>query len=593
MSPEPSERPWFLPESREIGGFGVVTVLRSAGKTLSLGVVDREGRPFAMKIPVRDNAADATWSARFEREVAILRELVGPAFPVLRAFGHYDVGELRDVPYLVTSIPIGPTLREMIAQRKATAVRPDITGAPFLLRSLLEALSEVHEKGFVHRNLRPDKIAIANDRVQILDFVLGLAPNEEEVGELTQSSEFLGTPDYIAPEQVRSPHDVDGRADLYSIGLILYEYLTYDRPFGLGGGRVEAFLRHVTQDSPPPSTLNPEIPRDIDQLVLRFLRRDRDQRFQSAEEALGAIDALLQARRGAAVAHICFVPDNGRIGPYRLSEALSVTGKTAMARVEDSRGRSFLLKTPSRQAVQDEAYLRSFAREVEILRELAGPSYPVLRSTGRYDASGQQGVPYLVLDMPIGPTVREAIERRRTQGEAADVIGGARLLHKLALVLAEVHAKGIFPCNIRPDSVARSAEGEVQLLEFVLNQSAPNDGVPSSGTVSALASYASPEQLEPPTRVDARADLYALGVLVFEYLTGELPYGTTSSRSDALLRLMTQAAPMPSSLVASVPPELDLLVGRLLARSRDDRPPSAHALALEARKVLDAMAKSG
>ncbi|RYE89581.1 MAG: hypothetical protein EOO75_11570, partial [Myxococcales bacterium] len=577
MTQESSERPWFLPESREIGGFSVVTVLRSAGKTLSLGVVDREGRPFAMKIPVRENAADATWSGRFEREVAILRELVGPAFPALRAFGRYHVGERRDVPYLVTSIPIGPTLREVIAQRKATAARPDVAGAPFLLRSLMEALDEVHEKGFVHRNLRPDKIAIANNRVQILDFVLGLAPVEEVVDDLTRASEFLGTPDYIAPEQVRSPHDVDGRADLYSVGLILYEYLTYDRPFGPGSGRVEAFLRHVTQDAPPPSTLNPEVPRDLDQLVLRLLRRERDRRIQSAAEAIGEVDELLQARRGAAVAHICHVPDSGKIGPYRVVEALSVVGKTALARVEDSRGRSFLLKTPARQAAQDEIYLRSFEREVAILREVAGPSYPVLRSTGRYDASTQQNVPYLVLDLPIGPTVREAIEAHRGQHARPDVAGGARLLHKLALVLAEVHAKGIFPCGLRPDNVAWH-QGEVQLLEFVLNQTSPNEGVPSAGTVSVLASYAAPEQLEPPSRVDARADLYSLGVLLFEYLTGELPYGASSSRSDTLLRLATQGAPVPSVLAPGIPAPLDALIGRLLARSPEARPPSAHAL---------------
>jgi len=581
MSPEPIERPWFLPESREIGSFSVVTVLRSAGKTLSLSVVDREGRPFAMKIPVKENATDPTWTGRFDREVQILRELVGPAFPALRAFGKYAVGEFREVPFIVTSMPVGPTLREVIGQRKATAVRPDVAGAPFLLRSLVEALSEVHEKGFVHRNLRPDKIAIANNQVQILDFVLGLAG---PIDDLTRASEFLGTPDYIAPEQVRSPHNVDARADLYSVGLILYEYLTYGRPFGQGSSKVEAFLRHITQDAPPPSTINPDIPRDLDQVVLKLLSRDREERYQNAEEVITAVDELLQARRGAALSHLCFVPESGRIGPYRLFEALSSAGKTTLIRVEDSRQRSFAMKVPARHALQDEGYLRRFEREVQILREIAGPSYPVLRSAGKYDAGGQTGIPYLVVDPPAGQTLREIIDLRRHQIAPPDVAGAAVLLRKMALLLAEVHAKGIFPCSLRPDILAIQ-NGEVQILEFVLNQGAPNDGVPSVGGVSAQASYAAPEQLDDLPRADARADLYSLGVILFEYLTYELPYGTASSRHDALLRLLTQPAAVPSAYTEGIPAGLDALVGRLLSRAPDGRPQSARLLAEEARKL--------
>jgi serine/threonine protein kinase len=582
MSRDLPERPWFLPETREIGGFAVVSVLRSAGKTLSLSVVDREGRPFAMKIPVKENASDPTWTGRFEREVQILRELVGPAFPELRAFGKYATEEHEEIPYLVTSAPIGPTLKEIIAQRRATAARPDVAGAPLLLRALAEALSEVHEKGFVHRNLRPDKIAVAGGRIQILDFILGLAG---VVDDLTRANEFLGTPDYIAPEQIRSPHNVDARADLYSLGLILFEYLTYDRPFGQGTTGVEAFLRHVTQDAPPPSSINPEVPRDLDRLLLRLLQRERGERFQSAQEVIVAVDELLQARRGQALSHLCLMPETGRIGPYRVSEAIGTIGKTLQIRVEDGKGRPFAMKIPSRQGLQDEGYLLRFEREVGLLREVAGPSFPLLRASGTYEAGGHKHIPYMVTDLPAGKTLREIIDQRRQDNAPPDVEGAPLLLRRLALLLAEVHAKNIFPCNIRPDVVATREDG-VQLLEFLLNQGATSDGVVASGGVSALASYAAPEQLEVGGRVDARADLYSLGVLLFEYLTYELPYGTSSSRHDALLRLMTQPASSPSSYAEGIPPALDALVVRLLARDPANRPASAQQLAEEVRSLL-------
>lgn len=101
-----------------------------------------------------------------------------------------------------------------------------------------------------------------------------------------------------------------------------------------------------------------------------------------------------------------------------------------------------------------------------------------------------------------------------------------------------------------------------------------------------MASYAAPEQLETGGKIDARADLYTLGVLLFEYLTYELPYGTSSSRHDALLRLMTQPASSPASYTEGVPPALDALVVRLLSRDPAKRPGSALALVEEARRLL-------
>jgi serine/threonine protein kinase len=582
---------WFLPPNREIGPFRFSSVVGVGGKTLLLSVVDQEGRPFGMKIPVQESYQDPTWRGRFDREVQILRQLVGPAFPMLRAFGRYNAGDHKNIPYIVTTLPIGPTLREIIAQRRATAVRPDIYGAPFLLRSLAEALSEVHERGIIHRNLRPDKIAIGGHRVQILDFLLGLAhqsegENSEELGanfggDPTREKDFLGTPDYIAPEQARSPHNVDARADLYSLGLILFEYLTYDRPFGQSQSILDALSQHLTQDVPPPSSRISEIPRDLDQIILKLTRRHPNERYQSADEVIRAVDDMMQARRGATVTHVCYAPANGMLGPYRIREATAVTGKTALLRAEDSRGRSFIAKVPTQSGAKSPSYLEHFRREIDLLHEVAGPLFPVLRASGTYDTTEDKGLPFLVVDTPSGLTIREIIDQRRTRSVGPDIEGAPRLLRKLALLLGEVHAKGIFPCHIRPDSVAVH-EGNVQLLEFVLAQGADNESVSAAGATSALASYAAPEQLVRDQILDERVDLFALGVLLYEYLTFELPYGLVTSRQEAHLRLMSQTPPLPSARNPAIPPPLEALVMRLLARNRDDRPPSAYAVAREA-----------
>jgi serine/threonine protein kinase len=590
MSMSANDPLWFLPASREIGPFRFSSVLGVGGKTLSLSVVDAEGRPFVMKIPALESYRDPSWRGRFDREVLLLRQLVGPAFPALRAFGRYSTGDHRNIPYIVTSLPIGPTLRDIILQRRATAVRPDVAGAPFLLRSLAEALAEAHERGIVHRNLRPDKIAVAHNRVQILDFLLGLAPAEEagdrELGagfeqDLTRNKDFLGTPDYIAPEQARSPHNVDARADLYSLGLILFEYLTYDRPFGQSQSVLDALSQHLTRDIPPPSSRVSEIPRDLDEIIVKLTRRKADERYQSADQVVAAIDELFQVRRGATVTHVCHAPGNGRLGPYRILEAVAVTGKTALLRAEDSRGRLFLAKVPSRSGATSVAYLEHFRREVEILHEVAGPQFPALRASGTYDAQGYPGLPFLIIDPPAGMTLRELIDQRRSKGYGPDVEGAPHLLRKLGLLLGEVHGKGIFPCHMRPDSVVIH-DGNVQLQEFVLAQGADNETVAAGGSTSALASYAAPEQFSRDQPLDERVDLFALGVVLYEYLTFELPYGLVTNRQEALLRLMSQTPVAPSLRTPGISPALERLVLRLLSRNREERPSSAYVVAREA-----------
>jgi serine/threonine protein kinase len=579
------EWPWFLPSTRQIAGFTVLTVLRSAGKTITLRVQDVDGRPYAMKIPVQENAEDPTWAARFDREVQILRQLSGPAFPQLRAFGSYDAPRLEKIPYIVTTVPIGPTLREIVAQRKATTARPDAEGAPYLLKALGAALSEVHEKGIVHRNLRPDKIAVSAGAVQLLDFVLGLSG---ALDDLTLASEFLGTPDYIAPEQVRSPHNVDARADLYALGLILYEYVTYDRPFGPVASKVEAFLKHLTEDPTPPSQLNPDIPKDLERVILKLLRRERAERFQSADELVEHVDEMLQARRAAALSHVCLLPEAGLIDGYRICEALSSVGKTTILRVEDSRGRPFALRLPSRQSAGDEKLRGRFEREIRILRQVAGPGYPHLRSSGTYAAGGHASIPYIVTDLPFGLTLREIIDARMARQAPPDAEGCAQLMRKLALLLIELHERSIFPCTLRPDNVAVS-EGEVQLLEFVLGQG-PTDSSFAVSSSNVPVAYHAPEQLKEGQPVDARADLYSLGVVLYEYLTYELPHGAMSSRSEALLRRMTSDPLPPSALTPSVPAALDAVVMRLLQPTPGDRYPDAVAVLAEATKLVSQQA---
>src|SRR6185312_4913061 len=152
-------------------------------------------------------------------------------------------------------------------------------------RQVLAALRFAHRKGVVHRDIKPHNVmADADGRLKVTDFGIARAG----VSQMTEAGSIIGTAQYLSPEQARGTA-VDQRSDLYSIGIVLYEMLTGQVPF-TGDSPVEIAMKHLSDTPRPPSLLRPEIPPDLDMVVLRALAKSPEDRFQTAEE----MDAELQ-----------------------------------------------------------------------------------------------------------------------------------------------------------------------------------------------------------------------------------------------------------------------------------------------------------
>ena len=259
-------------ELPQIPGYEVESILGRGG----MGVVYKArqlklNRSVALKMLIYGAAATPQELARFQREAEAVAALRHPQIVQV-----YDVGEVNARPYYTMEFVEGGRL----AQKLAGAPQPARHAAE-LVKTLAEAIQAAHDEGIVHRDLKPANILLtANGTPKIADF--GLARHFDSGPELTLSGARLGTPSYMAPEQVSgNSRKVGPAADIYALGAILYEMLTGRPPF-----RAETAVdteRQVTGSDPvPPTRLNPKVPRDLETICLKCLHKAPERRYPSA-----------------------------------------------------------------------------------------------------------------------------------------------------------------------------------------------------------------------------------------------------------------------------------------------------------------------
>jgi serine/threonine protein kinase/tetratricopeptide (TPR) repeat protein len=238
--------------------------------------VDEE---IALKLIRPDIAADKKTVGRFRKELALTRQI--PHRNVCRMI---DFGEVDGSCYITMEYVPGEDLKSFIRRSGKLTVAKTISVA----KQVCEGLEEAHRLGVIHRDLKSNNIMIDRDgNARIMDF--GLARSMKKKG-TTRSGVMLGTPDYMAPEQVETA-DVDQRADVYSLGVIMYEMLTGKVPFD-GDTPVTVAMKHRKEAPPDPNKFNPGIPGNLKRVVLRCLEKEKEQRFQNAKEVYAALDKI-------------------------------------------------------------------------------------------------------------------------------------------------------------------------------------------------------------------------------------------------------------------------------------------------------------
>jgi len=246
-------------------------VARSGMASIYRAVDTRDNRIVALKIPHPDLEADPVLFDRFKREADIGEKLSHPM--VMRVFG----GEKRSRIYMVMEWCDGRLLREILSEEKLSPDR-----AIRIAIGILEALEYIHANGIVHRDLKPENIMVdSKDNIKLIDF--GIA-GDAAAKRLTYANftAALGTPNYISPEQVKGKRG-DGRTDIYSLGIILYEMLTGKQPFS-GSSPLAVMNDRLLNHPTPPRVADPSISPQLQEVLYRALERDPKNRYANAHE---------------------------------------------------------------------------------------------------------------------------------------------------------------------------------------------------------------------------------------------------------------------------------------------------------------------
>ncbi|HBT46969.1 MAG TPA: Stk1 family PASTA domain-containing Ser/Thr kinase [Peptococcaceae bacterium] len=254
-----------------LGGGGMALVYRGQDRLLN--------RSVTIKILREQFASDHNFVARFQQEAQAVARLSHP-----NVVSIYDVGQEEGLHYLVMEYVEGNSLKEVIDGKAPLPFREAVDIAV----QICEALEHAHENGVIHRDIKPHNILITKQgRVKVTDFGIAQAVSEAT---MPYTGTLMGSVHYLAPEQARG--EATGiTADLYSLGVVLYEMLTGQVPFN-GDTPLAVVLKHLQEEPRPPQELNPDLPPALERIILRCLSKDPARRYPSAASLRADLQAL-------------------------------------------------------------------------------------------------------------------------------------------------------------------------------------------------------------------------------------------------------------------------------------------------------------
>ena len=542
--------------------YEILKMLGEGGMGAVYKAMDRElDRIVALKVIRGELANNPDILQRFKQELILARLVTHRN--VIRIF---DMGVAGNVKFITMDFVEGRDLKSVLSeQRKLPAGK-----ACDIIRQICLGLEAAHSEGVVHRDLKPQNIMLdAQGRVYLMDF--GLARSMELVG-MTRTGALLGTPAYMSPEQAKG-EKVDARTDLFSLGVIFYELVTGVLPYQ-ADTMMATLIKRAKEPPLPPNQVEPSVPPAVNEAIMKCLQIKLDRRYQHAGELLadlGFTSALQTSTVQTSVISsqsVFEVASNlapgSQFGPrYRIESLLGEGGMGKVYKAYDSEvGRNVALKLVKPELAKNPVSMERLKQELLLASQISHKN--ILRIHDLGDVGGLKFISMAYVD---GKDLHSLIA---TEGRLP-IDRAVAITRLLCLALEAAHNEGVVHRDLKPQNVLMDSSGQVFVSDFGLAKSleGPSTMMTTAGEVLGTPRYMSPEQAESKS-ADNRSDLYALGLILFEMVTGDLPFGSDSIMQTMFQRV-TQDPKSPQLLNPDVPDYLSEIILRCLKRDPEQR----------------------
>ena len=543
----PLQKPAPVPLKR-LGRYELLDRLGKGG----MGVVYRArdtqlDRLVAVKLLLGDLEGDDESRERFLREARAAGELNHRNIIQV-----YDFGEDGGRAFIVMELLDGANLNEFIKKHPDLALDRKLQ----IMTGVCEGLAFSHSRSIVHRDLKPANLFVTKDRqVKVLDFGLARIASSK----LTRTGLVFGTPDYMSPEQVRGKV-VDERSDIFSLGAVFYQVLSGRKPFAAKA--LPEVMRKVLTDDPVPLT-HAEAPPSLARVVTRALQKDPLKRYQKVTELLADLRGIDPDEPPDTASP---EGDPRQIDRYQILERVGRGGMGVVYRARDPvLDRDVAIKSLLVDFGVDQDARARFQQEARAAARLLHPNIVTIYEFGEKDDS-----PYLIMEFLGGDDLEGLLRRDPPLSLECQI----DVLAQLCDGLAFAHDRGVVHRDIKPGNVRVLKDGSVKLLDFGIATVQQADA--TAGTFAGSVAYASPEQLS-LERVDGRSDLFSVGVLAYELLTGRQPF-TGDSPAAVAYQVLNEEPPPLRSVAPQMPEALETVVTRALQKKPDQRWGSAQEL---------------
>jgi serine/threonine protein kinase/Tol biopolymer transport system component len=599
-----------------IGQYRILSKIGEGGMgEVYLAEDSRLRRKVALKVLPENLAGDKERWLRFEREAHSVSALNHPNILTIHEFGAHG-----STHYLAAEFVQGETLRARL--KRLPISLPEALDIAIQIASALQA---AHEGGIIHRDIKPENVMIREDGyVKVLDFGLAKlseqrpadgtvnAEAETRAQLQTQAGVIMGTVAYMSPEQARG-NAVDARTDIFSLGAVLYEMLTGDKPF-TGETVSHIIVAVIEKEAPRLSASGKQFPIELEKIIDRTLAKQLNQRYQSAKALLADLKSL-QTRLvvDAEIERASAAGGNGEVqtqiiateaagggssgllakamranftlAHYRIVSKIGAGGMGEVFLATDTRlNRKVALKLLPVEFTNDNDRLRRFQQEAQTASALNHPNIITI-----YEIGAENGVNFIATEFIEGQTLRQKMREGLLPLNEALAIA-----QQVMSAFVAAHEAGIVHRDIKPENIMVRPDGLAKVLDFGLAKLAAPVGIDNEaqtaiqgltrpGIVLGTRHYMSPEQVR-GLPLDARSDVFSLGTVLYEMLTGQGPFDRPT-KGDVIAAILTENPPPLSQLKPGVPAELQRILAKALQKDKENRYQTSKDLLIDIRSL--------